>query len=270
VKRFAKNPKVISFSLSAFWESEVLARVSSPFLLVSLGTFLWHQVYWFVLNLPYLVAEDAGWWERYRVQPGKKHSSSERWALFKVLLWDQHVMLLPLSLLAFPLLSYINISVKTEDLPTGPAFLAMFLVFNVVEDTLFYWSHRALHHPYLYQHVHSKHHSYTAPFALAGEVAHPLEFLFGFLVPIFAGPAAVGLCHGPVHVTVLWAWLLFRELRSVDAHSGLHLPFHPLRLVPFYGGARYHDRHHSLKGRQTNFGGYKVWDWLMGTLAKET
>ena len=92
-------------------------------------------------------------------------------------------------------------------------------------------------------------------------------------------------------------------MRSTDAHSGYHLPFHPLRLFyPVYGGALAHgscampqgvagwfvrwtrilwnqdkhpstpppfpqlaDFHHSLKGRNQNFGSFAIWDWLCGT-----
>ena len=44
------------------------------------------------------------------------------------------------------------------------------------------------------------------------------------------------------------------------------MPFHPLRAISFiYGGAESHYYHHSVEGRNYNLGGYKFWDWLMGT-----
>jgi len=36
-------------------------------------------------------------------------------------------------------------------------------------------------------------------------------------------------------------------------------------LAPIYGGAAEHELHHNLKGMKSNFGSYKLWDWLMGT-----
>jgi len=49
-------------------------------------------------------------------------------------------------------------------------------------------------------------------------------------------------------------------------YTGYNIPFHPLRLLGFiYGGPKMHDFHHQIHGRQANFGGYKFWDWLMGT-----
>jgi 4-alpha-methyl-delta7-sterol-4alpha-methyl oxidase len=102
---------------------------------------------------------------------------------------------------------------------------------------------------------------------LTGEIAHPVEFVINFLLPVMAGPVLVGsLYPNGCHVISLWLWMSFRALRSTDAHSGYQLPFHPLRLLsPIYAGPIGHDFHHILAGRSSNFGGYKFWDWLMGT-----
>ena len=116
-------------------------------------------------------------------------------------------------------------------------------------------------------------------------------------------PLIMGYIQG-IHVITYWTWLTYREFRSVgmyilklventiwensekilkqkisinyyfrilinnfiDAHSGYNIPFHPLRLIwPIYGGAHFHDFHHSIQGRNGNFGGYRFWDWLMST-----
>ncbi len=43
--------------------------------------------------------------------------------------------------------------------------------------------------------------------------------------------------------------------------SRYNLPYHPLRLLdPIYGGAVYHDFHHMVRGRASNYGGYKVFE----------
>lgn len=80
-----------------------------------------------------------------------------------------------------------------------------------IEDALFYWSHRALHTPWLYKRIHKVscrrlgracvvlvhqatslctlratqiHHEYYVNAALGSEHAHPVEFIFGNLVPL--------------------------------------------------------------------------------------
>ena len=102
---------------------------------------------------------------------------------------------------------------------------------------------------------------------MTGEVSHPLEFLFNILIPLAAGPLLMAYLEG-VHILLFWAWISFRATRGADAHSGFDLPFHPLRLLPFYGGPRFHGFHHESRGRQANFGGYTIWDRLMGTDSK--
>lgn len=60
--------------------------------------------------------------------------------------------------------------------------------------------------------------------------------------------------------------MIFREMRGTDAHSNFALPFHPLRLLGLvYGGPRYHSVHHNRGTRDSNYGGYLWWDWLMNT-----
>lgn len=38
-----------------------------------------------------------------------------------------------------------------------------------IDDSVFYWIHYIVHLPFLYKHVHKKHHEYKNPFSLAGE-----------------------------------------------------------------------------------------------------
>ena len=62
-----------------------------------------------------------------------------------------------------------------------------------------------LHTPKLYNSIHHIHHKYDPPFALAGELQHPVEFLFNILVPLMLGPILSAVTTG-VHGTscVLW------------------------------------------------------------------
>ena len=66
-----------------------------------------------------------------------------------------------------------------------------------------------------------------------------------------------------------WAWFTIRQLEAVETHSGYDLPF-PLcwtKLIPFYGGAKYHDYHHRIGGECCgNYASIFTWcDWAYGT-----
>jgi len=239
----------------------------SDFVIITIGTFIVHESIWLILNAFYITLDQKKLFSKFKLQQESYPSQQKEMGAFYRLLRGHVFQLLPITLLAYPLLRYFGLH-SSKQIPSAREMTIQLIVFNVVEDFGFYWIHRLLHVPYLYNRVHYLHHEYTAPFSLVGEIAHPIEFLFNFLLPLMAGPFLMGKLQG-VHVLTYWIWLVFREIRSADAHSGYHLPFHPIRLLdPIYGGPREHDFHHRVEGRLSNFGGYKFWDWIMGTNVK--
>ena len=155
----------------------------------------------------------------------------------------------------------------------------------MVDDTLFYWSHRLLHHPKIYGMIHKKHHTFKhtigiaveyvairpphlstqrstwALFYLAFRYAHPVEDLVSNTLSTVAGPLLLGS-----HVTVFWMYSALKLWQSIDAHSGYNLPFpiSPFSFITWMDCAPAHDYHHS--NNLGNFGGFFIfWDWLMGT-----
>jgi len=118
--------------------------------------------------------------------------------------------------------------------------------FLAVEEVLFYYSHRLLHHPLLYRWVHWWHHRWTEPIALITISAHPVEHILSNLLPLIAGPL---LLRAPLDITQFWVGIA--TLNAVISHSG------------YQWSRGSHDLHHLY--RQCNFGVLGVLDYLHGT-----
>lgn len=119
----------------------------------------------------------------------------------------------------------------------------------VVQDTIFYWSHRALHIPRLYKTIHVKHHTFRHVRGLSAEYAHPVEAvanLAAFMLP------AIVLGS---HLLTFGIWVGIRVFETVEAHSG----------YAFTRLASRHAFHHlyAAKGCLGSFFG--LWDRIMGT-----
>ena len=119
-------------------------------------------------------------------------------------------------------------------------------------------THRALHTPRLYKHVHKKHHEFKATTVWASEYFGVLDFVLNVLPGVV--PALALRCH----LLTLLGFTAFRQWQTVQTHSGFDLPYEPTNRGPFYGAARRHDFHHTHNaGCYADF--LPFWDWLCGT-----
>ena len=148
-----------------------------------------------------------------------------------------------------------------EDLPTPLMLAGTIMFFMFVEDFCFYWTHRMLHHRAIYPYIHKMHHTYSTTVGIAAEYAHPVEFVFGNMLPTAAGPALLG---PNVHLYTVLAWYVIRFGETLDGHCGYEFSWSPFRLIPFSGSAEYHDFHHSANvGNYGSF--FSIWDSVFGT-----
>lgn len=135
------------------------------------------------------------------------------------------------------------------------------LIYLVLHDTWFYWTHRLMHRPKLFRTMHAVHHASRPPTAWAAMSFHPWEALTGAIVV----PALVFLV--PIHIASLGLVLLVMTVMGVTNHMGWEM--FPRRLVHSrLGGwlitASHHQRHH--EEYRCNYGLYfRFWDRLCGT-----
>lgn len=112
--------------------------------------------------------------------------------------------------------------------------------------------------PWLYRKVHQLHHQHHLPFALAAQDASGAELLSLLLLALISAQL-VG-CH-PLSEAVFH---LVNTWLAVEDHCGYDLPWALHRLLPFMGGAPYHQAHHGL--HNCNYAPYFThWDHLFGT-----
>ncbi|HEU0203397.1 MAG TPA: sterol desaturase family protein [Burkholderiaceae bacterium] len=131
----------------------------------------------------------------------------------------------------------------------------------VAHDAYFYWTHRLLHRPAWFRHVHRVHHQSISPTPWAAYSFHPLEAvvqaaflpLFVLLVPIH--PAAIGV------------FVLHMIVRNCLGHSGFEvMPWRQAMRgwLRWTTTVSHHHFHHARGGG--NFGLYFTWwDRFCGT-----
>lgn len=135
------------------------------------------------------------------------------------------------------------------------------LLYLLVHDTWFYWTHRWMHRPRWFRLAHAVHHASRPPTAWAAMSFHPIEALSGAVVI----PALVFLI--PIHVAMLGLVLAIMTVMGVTNHMGWELFPRAVvhsRLGNWVITASHHHRHHELYS--CNFGLYfRHWDRLCGT-----
>lgn len=130
-----------------------------------------------------------------------------------------------------------------------------------VQDSWFYWSHRAMHGPRLFKLAHAVHHQSRPPTAWTAMSFHPIEALSGAIVV----PILVFLV--PIHIAMLGVVLAVATIMGVTNHMGwemfprwvVHSPLGNWLIT-----ASHHERHH--EEYRCNFGLYfRFWDRVCRT-----
>jgi len=254
---------------AAKWSSE---RATQKVYIVLFGGLIIHTLVFVVLNvlMGVIYAINHPYLERFKIQQNREwpwRDSSEKvrrqyWSLVKKSIFTlmiNNYVVSPILFLSGWKRAESLISVSIHDVPHWYTTMWQVAVFMVIEDTLFYWAHRALHHPAIYGYIHKKHHEFKQPIGIASEYAHPIEFIFSNAIPFSMGPQ---LLHA--HCFTFFVWYVWRIGETVDGHSGYEFPFVPYRLLPFSGSATFHDYHHSRNvGNYSSF--FTYWDRIMQT-----
>ena len=178
----------------------------------------------------------------------------------KVVLFNNLVLGVGFSYLGYRL-GVVTFRIEQEELPSLAVFCCQVVFMVLCEDTMFYHSHRLLHHPSLYPYVHKQHHEFYDVICLSSEYAHPVEYILGNLVPVVLGAI---LLQGRAHMLSQLVFTILRLIETIESHGGYDFPWAVTRMLPWSVSSRYHNYHH-LKNLGCYGSFFILWDSVYGT-----
>ena len=221
--------EILNF-ITKSYQSEMFLPLCIITPLLSIFSFLFWSLPW-----TYIAYKDPESIRKYKVQKKKIDVSKWFWPSMKKIIINSAIMLASVILI-WPLLNLSNI--HSGEWEAWYIIAAQLIFFIFLDDFLYYWTHRAMHHGWLYKNVHSVHHKVVTPCSIAGNYFHWIEFNVTTAL-VLVGPIIVG-CH----IYTLWIYVIIRQLEAADGHCGYDIPYNPTHLIPLYHGPSYHDFHH--------------------------
>lgn len=211
----------------------------------------WFYLYGFALFLLDMLATEK-FRQEYKVQNDVHITVRQYWDALVVSVFNWLLALPYLATLAY----YVTPSLQPSlpPIPTTGIFLRDMMMFILVEEALFYASHRLLHHSYFYKTIHKFHHTFTAPFGIAAIYAHPIEHMVSNVIPVSIG--SLLMCSHPV-TSLIWGILAL--FNTMTVHSGYDLS----TLLFLFPAPYFHDWHHEKFSE--NFGAIQLLDYAFGT-----
>lgn len=142
-----------------------------------------------------------------------------------------------------------------------PYFVFSVVAIIVIHDAYFYWTHRMMHHRWLYKFFHRTHHLSTNPSPWAAYAFSPAEAF------VQAGIAPLVFFTLPVHPGGFALFMIWQISFNVFGHCGYEIfPRWFIRspLGKFLNSVTHHNLHHE-KYRANYSLYFNVWDRLMDT-----
>ena len=251
-------PTSIWKSSGNFWTEhwrQIYVMFSDEFALLMFGSFGVTATFFTLLGFVFTVVDLWGpsILTQYKVQETKNVplTRSDLIKLIKLDFFNIFVVTPSFTYFGSYLLLWRGMCFLPEELPTFQRSILNVALLMLLQDFLFYYSHRLFHYPPLYRAWHKKHHEFTAPVAITAVYAHPVEHVFVNLLSVWLPTLILG-----IHCAEYWLWFGIVITGTFITHSGYHFPFVPV-------SPEYHDFHHLVFTE--NFGTFRYLDWLNGT-----
>ncbi|CAG2212194.1 FAXDC2 [Mytilus edulis] len=219
------------------WDSVYKLFGKNDFAVGVIGSILFTNCVIWGANAIFLVLDTTGkpgFLMKYKVQM-EKNVPVDRKKLkkaVKLVLFNGFVVAFPMTLLGIYTMKLRGCAFS-GDLPTFTRVVVDIIMFSLVEEFGFYYSHRLMHHPIVYKYIHKIHHEWTAPIGIICIYAHPLEHCLVNMMPVILGPIIMGS-----HLSTTWMWYFITLVSTTISHCGYHFPFLPSQEA--------HDFHHQM------------------------
>ena len=125
--------------------------------------------------------------------------------------------------------------VPEQNLRLVPSFFKLLIDIaggSVIQEIIFYYTHRMLHHRWFYKHFHKQHHEWTAPISITAMYSHPVEQIISNFLP-----TSIPLLLMKSYLSTTWVYLIIKAASTLIDHSGYH--------ISFLNSPESHDYHHT-------------------------
>ncbi len=127
-------------------------------------------------------------------------------------------------------------------------------------DFMYYFLHRAMHHPKAMKYVHGIHHYVRFPTSTESIYLHPVENIAGLGLLCIAM-----MLIGPVSSSAFLVIFFVHSTINIIVHCNLDLPYPAFKLFNYW--ARKHDLHHGKHLNRNYASIFPFWDLMFNTYA---
>jgi sterol desaturase/sphingolipid hydroxylase (fatty acid hydroxylase superfamily) len=220
--------------------------------------FIINALIYLALALPFFIVFWKVWNHRFRHRRIQERQRSDRRLIRHELKHSASTLLIfavvDVSIYAAYAAGYTRLYTDVDEYGWGYFAFSVVLMI-LLHDAWFYFTHRyVMHHPRLFNLIHSVHHRSVDPSPFAAFSFHPLEAL------IETGVYVVFAFLFPVNLWALYVWQVFQMAFNVIGHLGYEIyprGFNTHRLFKWKTPSLHHNLHHShFSG---NYGLYFTW-----------